>query len=250
MTPTEEQIDALFQHAAAVQPLECCGVIADGEYIRVTNQSTVPSEFSMDMRQYRDIAAAKKIEAICHSHVYHPPIASDADRTTVEREGLPWVLICWPTRQWAVIEPSGWRAPLVGRTWGWGSTDCFGLIRDGFWSFTGIELPDFDRDWQFWKKGQSLIEDHYAEAGFVKIPQDSPPQHCDIMGMRVNSPVINHLGLYLHDRKLGVGVLLHQLHGRLSVREVYGGMYLNATELHLRHRNFLTAPPPEVEPPQ
>jgi hypothetical protein len=58
----------------------------------------------------------------------------------------------------------------------------------------------------------------------------------------MQSPVVNHLGLYINDPERG-GVLLHQLQDRLSVREIYGGVYAKATELHLRHRNFLEGPP-------
>lgn len=242
--PTETQIAAMLKHAEDSQPMECCGVVADGVYFRLVNQATEHDNFSIDLRGYRDVAKAHTIEAIVHSHVFLPAIASDADRTGVERTNMPWVIVSYPTGQWVVVEPSGFRAPLVGRLWGWGSHDCYGLIRDGFEAYTGILLPDFPRDWMFWKRGQDLIGDHYKSAGFVEMPQGTPPQHCDVMGMRIDSKVVNHLGLYLADADSGThGVLLHQLQGRVSLREVYGGTYLRATELHLRHQNFLGAPP-------
>lgn len=243
--PTDIQIAAMLDHAEQVQPRECCGVIADGEYRRLDNLATDDDlAFAMDMHGFRDIAKAHKIEAIAHSHVYLPPLASDADLTMCETTNLPWVIVSWPTRQWAVIEPHGYRAPLVGRQWAWGSHDCFGLVRDGFEAYTGIRLPDFERDWLFWRRGQNLIADQYKSAGFVLLPQGTQPQHCDVFGMRIDSPVVNHLGLYLADKlSLTGGVLLHQLQGRLSIREVYGGTYQTATELHLRHENFLEAAP-------
>lgn len=238
MTPTDKQVADALAHAAETQPLECCGVIADGEYVRIANQADEPNSFAMDMAALHAINTQRSVEAIVHSHVYLPPIASEGDRAMCENTGLPWLIVNWPTGAWAVIEPNGWRAPLIGRQWAWGSHDCFGLIRDGFLDYTGILLPDFDRDWNWWKKGQNLIADHYLEAGFVALPSDTPPQHCDLVGMRVSSPVVNHLGLFLHP-----DMMLHQLVNRLSVREVYGGLYQRATELHLRHRNFLTEAP-------
>lgn len=242
--PTDEQIAAMLKHAEECQPMESCGVIADGEYHRLVNQATEHDNFSMDLRGFKEVAKVHTIEAIVHSHVLLPAIAGDADRTGCEVSNLPWVIIAWPTANWSVVEPSGYRAPLVGRQWAWGSHDCYGLIRDGFEAYTGIRIPDFDREWMFWKRRENLIVDHYKAAGFVEVPQDTPPQHCDVMGMRIDSPVINHLGLYLADQASGTGgVLLHQLMGRLSLREVYGGTYLRATELHLRHQNFLERAP-------
>lgn len=241
--PTAQQIADALAHADAAQPFESCGLIADGVYVPMANQADEKNTFALDMRAYRNLVRTRTVEAVVHSHVYLPPLASEADRTVCEATALPWLIVSWPSKAWAVIRPCGWQAPLVGRQWAWGSLDCFSLIRDGFKAYTGIELPNFDRDWNFWKRGQDLIHEHFAEAGFVSIPpQTTPPQHCDVIGMRVNSPVVNHLGLFINDPVAG-GVLLHQLHGRLSVREVYGGMYLSATELHLRHRNFMEAPP-------
>lgn len=243
--PTPEQIDMAYAHADFSQPRESCGVIADGAYVPMVNQAQEMDTFAMDMAAYRRLASTRNIEAIVHSHVNLPPLASEADRTACEATALPWVILSWPGKQFSVIEPNGFVAPLVGRQWAWGTLDCFALVRDAFRAYTGIVLPDFDRDWNFWQQGQDLIGAHYAEAGFVPLrAQEVEPQHCDVIGMRVNSPIINHLGIFIaNPLSLTGGDLLHQLRGRLSVREVYGGVYLKATELHLRHKNFMEAPP-------
>jgi proteasome lid subunit RPN8/RPN11 len=235
--PTEQQIEAALAHAEQVQPFESCGVISEGSYVPLKNLATVPNTFALDMREYCQRASSRGVEAVVHSHVYLPPIASDADLTMCENTGLPWLIVSWPLRTHSIIRPSGYRAPLVGRQWAWGSLDCYGLIRDAFEAYTGIRIPDFDRDWLFWEKKQDLILEHYEAAGFVKQSQGTQPQHCDVMGMRIRAPVVNHLGIFLEEPQ--GGVLLHQLQGRLSVREIYGGTYLNATELHLRHRKFI-----------
>lgn len=240
--PTREQIDAAFLHADMVQPFESCGVIADGHYMPMRNEAEDKNSFTLDMHAYRKIASEHAIEAVVHSHVNLPPLASDADRAGCESTALPWLIITWPDKAWALIRPSGWQAPLVGRQWAWGTLDCFALVRDGFRAYTGIEIPDFDRDYNWWRRGGDIISRQYLKAGFVEMPQGTEPQHCDVIGMRVNSPVVNHLGLYIWDPAKG-GMLLHQLYNRLSVREIYGGIYLSATELHLRHQNFLQAPP-------
>lgn len=242
--PAQAIIDQALEHAAAVQPLEACGVVADGIFHAVPNNATDWDAFVMDMPAYLAIAKEKKIEAIVHSHVYAPPKPSDGDRAGCENTGLPWLIVAWPTGAHQVIEPSGWRAPLVGRKWAWGTHDCFGTMRDGFAEYAGVTIPDFPREWLWWERGQNIIEDQFEQAGFVKAG-DSIWRHCDVAAMRIPpSKVINHVGLFIHP-----DMILHQLLGRNSVREIYGGIWQMATVLHLRHRDFLEVPPPPAANP-
>jgi proteasome lid subunit RPN8/RPN11 len=232
--PTPAILEAALAHAAACRPAESCGVVAGGAFVPIANNATEIDSFVMDLRAYLAIDRAEGVEAIVHSHVYGQPIASDADRATCELVGKPWLIVSWPNGNHVVIEPCGFRAPLIGRKWAWGPHDCYGLIRDAFQDYTGISLPDFERDWQWWKGGD-IIREHFAEAGFVEV--DDAWRHCDVIGMRISAPVVNHLGLFLDPDQM-----LHQLVGRHSVRELYGGMYVTATALHVRHRRFLEAP--------
>jgi cell wall-associated NlpC family hydrolase len=187
----------------------------------------------MDRRGYCRIDAAHRIAAVVHSHVGLPPIASEADRAMCEKTGLPWLIVSHPGGRWAVIEPDGRRAPLVGRQWAWESQDCYSLVRDGFLAFTGMALPDFARDWQWWKNGGDMIAEQFSPSGFRSLPAGSAPMHCDVIAMRIRSPVANHLALFLAPDQI-----LHQMLGRLSVRELYGGFYQDATVLHLRHERL------------
>lgn len=236
--PTPEQIVAALEHAEACQPLESCGVVADGDFLAVANKATRYDTFVMDMKAYCTIAREHSIEAIVHSHVYAMPTASDADRAMCEATGKPWLIVSWPLGTHAVIEPTGWRAPLIGRKWAWGTHDCFGCIRDGLKDYSGIAIPDFDRRWKWWEEGEDIIAEQFEGAGFV--PVSGQWQHCDVIGMKIwPSRVVNHLGLFLHP-----DVILHHPLGKLSVREVYGGVWQQATELHLRHKDLLQGPPP------
>ena len=124
--PTPEQIKAAIEHAEACQPLESCGVVAGGKFVPIANKATRYDTFVMDMQEYVKVSRKQKIEAIVHSHVYAMPTASDADRAMCEATGKPWLIVSWPLGTHAVIEPSGWRAPLIGRKWAWGTHDCFG----------------------------------------------------------------------------------------------------------------------------
>lgn len=238
MRPTADQIAAALAHAEECQPRESCGVIAVGEYVRLRNVVTDHDAFALDMREFHAISKRARIDAVVHSHVNGPPIASEADRASCERIGLPFVIVSWPTGKAATIEPCGWRAPLVGRQWAWGSLDCFTLVRDALDAFAGIRLPDYDRDWEFWDRGDDVVGRAVAGSGFVVLPPGSQPRHLDVMGMRFRSRVVNHLGVFLAPDKL-----LHQLLGQLSVRDQYSGVWRQATVLHLRHERFVEASP-------
>lgn len=234
-TPDDTALKAALDHATACQPLESCGVIAEDRFYPITNRATQFDTFVMDMREYIALTKEHRIDAIVHSHVYGPPLASDADRAMCEAIGKPWLIVSWPLGTHAVIEPCGWRAPLVGRKWAWGTHDCFGLIRDGIKDYAGIEIPDFERRWLWWERGEDIISQQFKDAGFVEVDDDW--RHCDVIGMQIVSPVVNHLGLFLHP-----DVILHQMLGRLSVREVYGGVYQKTTVLHLRHETLMDNP--------
>ena len=62
------------------------------------------------------------------------------------------------------------KAPLIGRTFRHGVTDCYSLIKDYYEIEKGIVLPEFPRDWEWWKQGeQNLFEQGFTKAGFVRI---------------------------------------------------------------------------------
>jgi proteasome lid subunit RPN8/RPN11 len=234
--PTDTIIAAALAHAATCQPLEACGAVIAGTFYPVPNRSTEHDAFVMEpsslLALEKDVGP---IEAYVHSHVYLNPQASDADRAGCERTGLPWLIVAWPSGRHAVIEPVGWRAPLVGRKWAWGTHDCLGLIRDGMQDYAGVTMPDYHREWMWWKNGGNMIMELFTECGFIKIPVTDPWQHCDVAGMQIRSPVVNHLGLFVEPDHL-----LHQMMGRNSVRDIYGGFYKDVTVLHLRHESLMT----------
>lgn len=234
--PSETLIDDAFHHAVGCIPCEACGVIADGRFIPIKNLIDDRDDaFLMDPVGYAEVSAKYRIEAIVHSHLMEPPAASEQDRVACEKLGLPFVIISLLTYTHTVIEPVGYRAPLVGRKWGYGTHDCFTLIRDAIFDYGGIEIPDFSRvDWLWWKKGGNIIADQFRDAGFRRLQQGTRPQHLDVFGMQIGAPVVNHLGIFLEP-----DILLHQLQDRLSVREVYGGIFAKSTVLHLRHERMI-----------
>ncbi|HMF68440.1 MAG TPA: NlpC/P60 family protein [Phyllobacterium sp.] len=236
--PTRDHLDYAFAWGHHCVPCESCGVIAGGEFFPVKNLiDDRPDAFLMDPVEYARISSERRIEAIVHSHLLSPPAASEQDRVACENLGLPFLIVSLATGTHTVIEPTGYRAPLVGRQWGYGTHDCWSLVRDALRDYGGIETPDFSRNqWQWWQKGEDLIVERWKAAGFHCIQQGSQPQHLDVFGMQIQAPVVNHLGIFL-----APDMILHQMQDKLSTREIYGGVYQKATVLHLRHERMIDA---------
>lgn len=231
--PSKEILAAILEHAEECQPREACGVVIASRFYPVTNTADDRLAFVMDGAELCALENKHgQAEAIVHSHVYGPPIPSEADKAMCERLGLPWLIVSWPLGTHHVFQPSGYKAPLLGRQWAWGTHDCYGLIRDGILEHGGVALPDFARAWLWWERGGNIIAEQFEQAGFV--PVAGAFRHCDVIGMQIRSPVINHLGLFLEP-----DIILHHMFNRLSAREVYGGVWQLATVLHLRHRSLM-----------
>lgn len=129
------------------------------------------------------------------------------------------------------FEPSGFEAPLVGRQFCHGITDCYSLVRDWHKREHGIELPDFERRDGWWHNGQDLYMEQFRQAGFE--PAKGEPRSGDCFLMQVRAPVANHAAIYLGD-----GLILQHLHGRLSSRDVYSGYFQEVARVRIRHKDL------------
>lgn len=222
-------------HAQLAYPRECCGllIVEKGRerYVPCRNLATGTEQFILDPADYARAEDRGQIIAVVHSHPDASANASEADKVACEASGLPWHIVGWPHGTWRSIEPTGYRAPLVGREFVHGVLDCYALIRDFYGEDLGIELPDFDRRDDWWNQGQNLYVENFAKAGFVQV--DDLRQH-DVILMQILSPVANHGAVFFEDNSL-----LHHLHGRLSSRDVYGGYFRQVTTHILRHKTKL-----------
>ncbi|NII53592.1 C40 family peptidase [Luteibacter sp. SG786] len=230
---------AIHAHALEAYPREACGVIVvrrgRERYIPCENLAGTPDEHFV--LSPRDLAAAEdqgEVTAIVHSHPDVPARPSEADRVGCERSELPWVIVSVMPGEpvpvvadTQIIEPNGYEAPLVGRTWSHGVLDCWALCRDWYARERGILLPDPPRADGWWDDGSSdLYGDSAMEAaGFRKIDlKDIAAGDLILMQIRSKNLVPNHAALYIGD-----GNILHHLHGRLSSRDVYGGYWQEVT---------------------
>jgi proteasome lid subunit RPN8/RPN11 len=234
MTP--ELLDQMRAHAARDFPREACGLVIQAagalSYRACRNLADGQAHFVMSPE---DIAAAEssgQLVAVVHSHPNAAPEPSQADLVMMERWGVPWFIVGWPTGEVREHRPSGYHAPLLGRVFSHGVLDCFALVRDYYAEALGLELPDFERGDDWWLKGGNLYLDNFERAGFVDVTGQPLREH-DVPLMELRAKVPNHAGVLL-DR----GVLLHHVMGRLSRREAYAGFWERITRKVVRHRSL------------
>ena len=225
-----------LEHARAEYPREACGllVIRKGRevYARCRNIGVGTDQFVIHPEDYVAADMEGEIVGVVHSHLGMSPEPSQADRVACEASGLPWHIVGFPSEDWVRIEPTGFVAPLVGREWSHGVLDCYSLVRDWFRSERGVLLPNFARFDDWWKRGENLYLDNFAQVGFeaVNFADLRSLQPGDCFLMQVASPVPNHAAVYLGD-----GLILHHLQGRLSSRDVYGGYWQKVTTHVLKY---------------
>jgi proteasome lid subunit RPN8/RPN11 len=231
-------------HAADEFPREACGLLAIHKgretYVPCRNIGVGTDQFVIHPEDYVRADRLGEIVGVFHSHPNLTAEPSQADKVACEATALPWFIVSYPSGQWHEMQPSGYIAPLVGRAWAHGILDCYSVIRDWYRAERGIDLPNFDRFDEWWKRGQNLYLDNFGSAGFEALGavQSQDMDVGDVLLMQVASPVPNHAAIYLGD-----GLILHHLQGRLSSRDVYGGYWQKITTHILRHRTEITQPP-------
>ena len=205
-------------HALAVWPEEACGVVSGGCYIRVEN---IAADRENGFEMPAETWLRFQPEAVIHSHNAraHPHWPSKADMESQIATSIPFGIVSCDGE---VTTPILWwgdhclDAPLTGRSFVPGVFDCYGLVRSWYWQERSIRLPDFARSKSWWDEGESLLADHFEEAGFRAIDA-SEARPGDVFFMRLVSKVPCHSGILLAD-----GLCLHHLDGRLSRREPIG----------------------------
>lgn len=241
-----ETREAAITHAVAAYPDESCGlvVVVKGreKYIACRNVATTKSEhFVLSAEDYAEAEDMGEITAIVHSHPDMPPTPSEADRVGCEVSGVPWYILSIGQEDGEApkcvseyaFAPSGYEAPLVGRSFHHGVLDCYTLVRDFYQRELGITLKNFHRDDGWWERGENLYLKNYEDAGCYRVdPNDLKRGDIIIMQIRADEP--NHAGVYL-----GEGLFIHHLYGRLSSRDVYGGYWREATRLVVRHKDVI-----------
>ncbi|ECL7003259.1 NlpC/P60 family protein, partial [Salmonella enterica] len=169
-----------------------------------------------------------EVVALVHSHPGDggQPYLSTVDRTLQIQSGLDWWLVCDERIHKFRCVPH-----LTGRQFEHGVTDCYTLFRDAY-HLAGIDMPDFDREDDWWSQGKSLYLDHLEATGFYRVdPEDAQPG--DVLICCFGSPTPNHAAIYC-----GNGELLHHIPEQLSKRERYTDKWQRRTHSIWRHRQW------------
>lgn len=227
----------IMQHSLDVYPEECCGIVTQKSrvqrYHRIDNVHAEPEKFfELDPQQYHDALEQGEMVAVCHSHTGDgaTTLPSAADRCVCNEMQVPWVIVSQPEGDMRVVLPE--TIPLIGRPWALGSYDCWGLVM-AWHAEQGVKLNDFRKTYEWWKPefGENLYQENYLKEGFRPTGQE--PQPGDMIMMQLQSPVINHAGIYL-----GKNSLLHHMFGKLSKVDIYSGWYQEHTVMIVRHEKL------------
>lgn len=248
MINNPEIVTAIAAHAAEAAPAECCGFViagADKKRLRVMRARNVAAKPLVNWRIHVDdqqaAEEAGEIVAVYHSHVNARAIASEADKVSCEASGYKFLIYSHPLGELTEIVPCGYKAPLIGREFVHGVTDCYAAIRDDYFEHDGIELPDFPREDKWWEieNGPDLYMEHIRDPanGFTIIGTDwRKAQPRDLLLMRLFSKHgrVNHSAILLDGMRL-----FHHVPNRLSGRETFSQFWQQCVAYVARHEKFL-----------
>ena len=227
--------DQALVHAKDQDPKESVGLLLNikgkqryypCENLAITNHQ----EFILNPEDYVKADNLGDIIAVIHSHPFCSPDPSQADKISCEKSNLPWHIVNPQTEEWAYLEPSGFKAPLLGRRWVWGVTDCWSLVVDWYREKRGIELKDYERNMSpddFLL--DPLFEDYAWRTGFRELRIDETLEDGDVLLMSIMHPTLNHVAIFTE------GMVLHHLTDRLSCREPYSEWLLKCTGKRYRY---------------
>lgn len=234
----EETKLAAYEHAKSEIPKEACGLVAivkgRERYFPCKNLASYPDEmFIIDPDDYARVESIGEIIEVFHSHPLCSADPSGADLVACEKTGLPWTICSPESNSWFSFAPSGYEAPLVGRQWVWGVSDCWTLTRD-WYKHHGISLVDWDRPISPEEFEENpLFDQCWKDTGFFVIDDSSEMQFGDALLMQIEGRGLNHCGVYIGDQ-----LVLHHIRGRLSSSDVYGEWLQRCTGRILRHYDW------------
>tara|TARA_E500000331_G_scaffold356029_1_gene413119 strand:+ start:3372 stop:4064 length:693 start_codon:yes stop_codon:yes gene_type:complete len=222
-----------LEHARQQQPIEACGILAvvkgREKYFACRNIAEDPIEgFCIDPDDWVFAEEEGEPIAIVHSHPDCSTDPSPVDLASCEYIDLPFYICNPETEQWNYFEPSGYKAPLLGRKWTWKSADCWTLVIDYF-AEKGLEVKNWERP----KRSEEILTNGIFERLIPKsnfILVDDEIQVGDLLLHKFKGPCPDHVSVYIGDQKV-----IHHMYGRLSSRDLYGPYLIESTVRRYRH---------------
>lgn len=223
MKLTKKEIQKWEKHCRAEYPNEACALVIDKQVVPTPNSAEDPtSAFSIDPQHYATALVENRLQAVLHSHVItsktdprrDPRTPSSADMASQIAMNVPFGISAVNADQ---VSDLLWldddlTRPLEGRTFQYGVSDCYSLVRDYYFQKFGIKLKNYPRE-DGWDKKENHIIDRYKDAGFYEIPKDEFAIG-DLLVMKIQAPFPNHLAVVVSHN-----VMLHQMFGRISGKE-------------------------------
>ena len=212
-------IEDIKAHFEKEYPREGCGIIGivkgKKQFFPCENVAEGNENFVISSKDYFGFKRKMDIIGIVHSHPDGSSEPSEHDINCCNAIGIPYYIFSYPDMDLTIVEPKKRTAPLIGREYEFGVTDCFEAMRDWLNS-EGKNVPPrgpFEDDWWL-KDGLDYFNDEVmGEWGFHPI-QKSEVTKNDILIFNVFSEKANHCGVYL-----GNDVFYHHAANRLSCRE-------------------------------
>jgi len=230
----KEIIQQAISHAKDEYPRESCGVVivfkGREKYYPCRNISLEPeNSFELHPEDYSQACDLGEITKIVHSHPKNFALPSEWDMNSIEKGNVPWIIVQPQTESFTETYPSKYIPSLIGREYVWGISDCYSIVRDYYKKELSISLPNYERRGEKLSPSENPFIISYKKLGFVKV--EEPKKH-DIILMFLNGSNPQHVAIYL-----GEGIMLHQVEGRLSSKDVYGnaGYWWKNTQGFYRH---------------
>lgn len=220
---------AALVHARAEYPREAVGYVIDGAYCPQVNLAPAPERAFLVAPE----AWSDAVQAVIHSHTNGNDAPSAADMAAQQSSAVPWGITVTDGESAAPLIWFGdhvLQAPLIGRRFVPGVTDCYALARAWFWQQRAIMLPEVPRDREWWVHGGDLLRDGFARAGFVRVAADTARHGDGLLMAILATGVINHCAVLLGD-----GSMLHHRAGHLSRTEPWAGSWRRLTRMVVRY---------------
>ena len=227
--------EAALAHAKDQDPKASCGLLLNikgkERYFPCRNLSMPAFQcFIIDPEDYIKADNTGDIIAVVHSHPVTPPVPSQSDKVACEQSGLVWHIVNPKTESWGYLKPTGYKAPILGREWAWGVTDCYTLVRDWYKEKLNIDLIDWHRPTTLEEFNKNPMFEKCAEkTGFRELRPDEKLINGDLLFMSIFSNNLSHVAIFVD------GDVLHHLTDRLSCIEPYSEWLLKCTGKRLRY---------------
>ncbi len=220
-------MNARILDAALASPdAEICGFVLDNDVIFCDNVAQDPTT------KFLIAEVPEDAQAIFHSHPGGPFYPSEHDMRQQEATAKPWGIACTSGHHSEVFwfGDDAPKAPIIGRPFRHGVSDCYELIRDFYKEVHGISLMNVPRDWEWWHKGGDLYSLGFEKAGFHEVSLEEVLPG-DVFLASVASDKTNHGGIYL-----GNGLILHHT----TAKDGFDPYRLSCVEPAARWMKFFT----------